>query len=217
MKRIILLIIFTIFLVSCEDAIDIIRERTYTYADVQSSYSEITDETGGKRYDAINAEEVSTRLIEIIEQNGRNANDIVFLIDKTSSMRDDIDSVKTTLTAIIQKMPVGTNLALGTFGDYNVDGAEWYSITALTTDFESIKTNLNSVTTTGGGDLPESIYDSLYQTMTDLQWKSSTMRIIVFISDAMPLTEEETIHSLSEVISTAKEKSVTIFAIAIQK
>jgi len=145
---------------------------------------------------------------------------VVFLIDKTGSMEDDIDSVKENLTAILEVLPTGTRVALATYGDKNSDGDEWYSTTELTTNYDDIRSEIEGIETTGGGDWEESVYDGLYETMDRLVWQSTGKRMILLIGDAGPLTDDDkTDHSLDDVVDKSKEETpnINIYTIVIEE
>ena len=84
----------------------------------------------------------------------------MFLIDKTSRMLDDIDSIKSGLTSIIVALPSNYRLGLTTYADLVYDsvstmnGNDWYDFEDLTLNNSNIQTLVKSLSTTGGGDFP---------------------------------------------------------------
>jgi hypothetical protein len=145
--------------------------------------------------------------------------DVVFLIDNTGSMEDDIDSVKASVTTILESLPQNTRVGLATYGDNNLDPNGWYSYTDLTDDHDVIKTKVNQIELSGGGpDWLESVYDGLWETMVKMSWFSSTQRLIIVLGDAPPLTDDDTNHSLDDVIEKSEETfpAINVFLVMIE-
>lgn len=228
MKKITLLFslsfILSAFVTSC-DADDILDAITANYEDTKEAFDEIASRTDGFSVGAEDSDELVERIIDLTEaDNGRTQSgaDVVFLIDKTGSMDNDIDTVEESITTIIDQLPTGTQIALGTYGDINVDGSEWYSLTALVdaaTQGDTIKTALAAIETTGGGDWEESVYDALYKTMESTSWTSTAQRVIILIADAGPLTDsDETTYTLDDIAekSAASDPQIQVFTITVK-
>jgi DNA gyrase/topoisomerase IV subunit B len=159
----------------------------------------------------------SKLLMHLLEKI-QTGSDVVFLIDKTASMSNDIESVKNSLNEILSGADSSTLFAIATFGDKNKDGSEWYSISGeLTDDTDSLQSYVNNISTTGGGDWPESVYDGLWKTMDEVAWQSTTQRLIILMGDASPLTGDKTDYSLDDVVSKSQETNpvINIYTIAI--
>ncbi|OAA83187.1 flagellin [Clostridium ljungdahlii] len=86
--------------------------------------------------------------------------DIVFIIDKTSSMGSKIYDVKSNIDGFINKITrngIDVNMGLVTYGDVNPsDGGDPIVKTAITNDLSTFKSYISSITPTGGGDTNES-------------------------------------------------------------
>lgn len=131
--------------------------------------------------------------------------EIIFLVDHTTSMREEIDEVKRNINKIIDCLPPGVRLGSATYGDVR-DGSGWYSHTPLTENYQEIRDYVNAISLRGGGfDLPESVYDGIWETLDVMQWKDcdSPDKIIV-MGDAPPLTGSRTTHTLQDVLSKAQ-------------
>jgi hypothetical protein len=55
----------------------------------------------------------------------------------------------------------------------------------FTTDFDSLQKNISGVRVSGGGDIPEAVYEALYAGATKLDWQADK-RIMILIGDAPP-------------------------------
>ncbi|MFD1820750.1 vWA domain-containing protein [Pseudarcicella hirudinis] len=173
------------------------------------AFTEIGSQTGGKRYDAPGAKEVPKVILDIINQNAQPNSDIIFLIDNTGSMGDDISEVKSSLNSIISKLPAGTRLGMATYNDNNYD-TNWYHFSDLNTDYTIARSFLNAINVYGGGDTPESVYDGIYETVNRASWSSKTKRFIIVIGDAPPQEGSRSQKSFDQVINICLAKGLTV-------
>ena len=93
--------------------------------------------------------------------------DLLFIMDITKSMDDYLNQVKNDILkiiSIIQKECAGIDIYLGFIGykDFNdLDLGEEYIDLDFTTDYESIKKNIDFIKPSGGGDTPEDLCGGL--------------------------------------------------------
>ena len=166
--------------------------------------------TGGARYDARYATEVPTIITNIIDEIAIANTDLVFLIDNTGSMGDDITEVKNSITSIISHLPSGTRLSIAVYNDANEDPSGWYDYFDLTTDYTAAQDYLNNISVYGGGDWPESVFDGIYNTVDSLSWSSGAKRMMLVIGDAPPLDGAYSTHTLTQVIDKCASMSVDV-------
>ncbi len=172
------------------------------------SFTELGEQTGGIRYDAPDASSVPDVIIKIMKENAIPNSDIVFLIDNTGSMGDDISAVKSGVSKIISSLPSDSRLGMATYNDHNTV-FDWYDYIDLTNGFDRVINFLNSIFVYGGGDIPESVYEGIYETASKMTWKGSK-RIIIVIGDAPPLEGSMSKYTLKQVIDKCKEKGVDV-------
>ena len=127
--------------------------------------------------------------VEIIDFAGKGEPrpvDIVFVIDTTGSMREEIDGVINTCIAFANKLRANNRdfrLGLVAFGDEirvvrNTDKR----LTADADEFKSWVTELNA---DGGDDEPEIALDGLEQATT-MQFRDTAQKVLILITDAPP-------------------------------
>ena len=125
--------------------------------------------------------------------------DLVFIIDRTGSMTDDISTVRNAVDRIISYIEdrgEGTvRVGLFVYGDHCED-PEPFGIMDLTTDFGRFKRTLLAFSTTGGGDLPESAYEAVVGAMEHMSW-SHAARYAILIGDAGPHQPGDPCYSTS--------------------
>lgn len=172
------------------------------------AYTLLAELTGGIRYDATRASEVPGIIIKVINENATTGTDLVFLIDNTGSMSDDIYEVRRALNDIISKLPARTMLGAATYNDANEVPSTWYTWENLTATYSNISTYINNIRVYGGGDYAESVYDGLYQTLDKMSWSSTRKRMIIIIGDAPPLEGKLTTYSLKDVADKCKALGV---------
>ena len=189
------------------DSSDIVFAST-RFITAEEAFDVLAEYTGGIAYESPNAAHVSDRILTVIENHVEVASDLVFLIDNTGSMADDIHNVRTNLTEIIDALPPSVRVGVAEYGDNNVDEV-WFEYLPLSTDYSEVVNYINNITTTSGGDVPESVYDGIYETIEVMDWLSGGRRVIVVIGDAPPLEGDLTNHTLSEVINFANSESVS--------
>lgn len=177
---------------------------------VEEAFDALADYTDGTRYDASSASEVPSIIIEIINNHAVSNTDLVFLIDNTGSMYDDIYEVQQAISNILLELPSGTRVGAAVYNDLNEDPTGWYDWTDLTTNYSMTSTFINNIEVYGGGDYPESVYDGIYLTAENMTWASSSKRIMIVIGDAPPLEGSLTSYTLAEVVEKCKSVGLTV-------
>jgi len=179
------------------------RPISSSQADLIDSFSVLT---GGDQ-DACSIirdkEEIPDVLCDILI-NAKRGSEVVFLVDNTGSMEDDIDEVKRNINIILDCLPDGVRLAAATYGDNREEPFTWYTSIDFTEDKETIRTFINAITVSGDGDIPESVFDAIYKALDELSWRDCDQEdTIIVMGDAEPHTGTLTDHSSEEVLSKA--------------
>lgn len=127
-----------------------------------------------------------------VDAQGSNAQglDLVFLVDATGSMGDEIAKLRSSLHTIagrISKLPGRPDLCIGLVAyrdqvdDFLIRGLQ------LTSNPKHIQKALDELQAEGGGDRPEALNESLAYTVNRLQWRGgNTVREVVLVADAEP-------------------------------
>lgn len=112
--------------------------------------------------------------------------DVVFVIDTTGSMWDEIQNVRNNIDSFVSKLEenkVDIRLGLVEYRDIYADGIgstksyDWY------TSVDSFKNELASLGVGGGGDTPESVVDALY-CARNMKYRSGVRKYIILLTDA---------------------------------
>jgi len=117
--------------------------------------------------------------------------DVVFLVDTTGSMGDEISVVKKSLVDMIAEIEGGTPRPDVRFGlvVYRDRGDEYVTrLSKLTDDTDAVIKEVKAIEASGGGDEPESVNEALHVTINDMNWDwdVNTEKTIFLIGDAPP-------------------------------
>ncbi len=186
------------------------------YKDIFSANDEANEKFGilskathGKMKVIVNSNMVTDAIVNTIDSINTDYSDLVFLIDKTYSMKDDIENVKAGLNKILAAISrhKKVRLAIALYGDKNEDSS-WFAFKDFERNYEAAKAYLDSVQVDGGGDIPESAYDAAIKCYEQKFWRSSKHRSIILVGDAPPLERPLSDYTMNDVIARAKDGSV---------
>src|SRR5262245_20600934 len=117
--------------------------------------------------------------------------EVVFCLDTTGSMRGLIEGAKAKIWSICNQIATGQpipDLKVGLVA-YRDRGGEYVTKTfELTDDLDAIHGQLKTFKAAGGGDIPESVNQALYDAVHKMKWSSEkkTLKIIFLVGDAPP-------------------------------
>lgn len=144
--------------------------------------------------------------------------DVLFLIDATGSMADEIAQVQNTIfdvAARIDALPGQPNTRYGMVtyrdrGDQFVTRS--YEFTPHVEDFHR---HLSTVSADGGGDTPESLNEALHDALHEVEWRGGeSVQLIFLIADAPPHLDYPQDYSYAEEMEIAARRGIKIFPIA---
>lgn len=116
--------------------------------------------------------------------------DLVFLIDATGSMADEIQKLKSSLHSIAAdaaRLPSRPDLCFGLVAYRDTTDPFVLRSHDFTDDLGAFQKVLNQLQADGGGDYPESMSEALHETVQRLSWRGEgTTRMVVLLADAPP-------------------------------
>ena len=144
--------------------------------------------------------------------------DLLFLLDATGSMEDEIDQIKTTLLSIserINELPSRPDLRFGMV-TYRDRGDEF--VTRLY-DFDAnvpaFLSTIQDVVAADGGDTPESLNEALHVAVHRPDWRlDDAIRLIILVADAPPHLDYAEDYDYAEEMIEANRRGMKVFAIA---
>ena len=143
--------------------------------------------------------------------------DLVFLMDATGSMQDEIDKLKTTMREIagtIDALPERPDVRYALVA-YRDRGDQFVVRTNdFTSDVGAFQRTLAALQAGGGGDEPESVNEALHRSLNELSWRpNDTVRMILLVGDAPPHLDYGEPYSYDRDMIDAVRRGVKIFPI----
>lgn len=176
-----------------------------------SYFTTLADGLHGRPFFANDADSLLNVIIEILSTRINDGTDIVFLIDKTASMNDDIDKVQNSMELILDYLKKFDNVKVGLaeYGDKNWHYDLWYNRLDLSNDIDGMKDFLKEYKTIGNPDVPESVNDAIVKTVTEMNWTDGNKRLLLVIGDAPSQAPPLSDYSLQQVIDKCAALKVT--------
>jgi Mg-chelatase subunit ChlD len=116
--------------------------------------------------------------------------DLVFLIDATGSMADEIQKLKSSLRSIADdaaRLPSRPDLCFGLVAYRDTTDPFVLRSHDFTDDLGAFQKVLNQLQADGGGDYPEAMSEALHETVHRLSWRGDgATRMVVLLADAPP-------------------------------
>ncbi len=180
------------------------------------SFKDIANRTGGKNLISQSPENLPDKIIQAINESTEGYDgddlDLIFVIDSTGSMSDDIDYVKQELKSILRTITDKFQFANLGMVLYKDRGDEFVTKTyPFTQDLNLFKMQIDSVKPQGGGDKPEAIVDALKTSITEFDWTAGK-RVIILMGDAPPhqYSVDGKHRTMEDVYDMATSNDITI-------
>ncbi len=120
----------------------------------------------------------------IVKRTTQKKMDVIFLIDTSGSMQDNVRGVKDYISRFLRPLEdEGFDAALGLVEFADV--AAWEAkVFGLTRSQKQFRKWLDKTIFLGGGDIPESGYEALIAALEEIDFRDDAQRFFIFISDA---------------------------------
>lgn len=166
--------------------------------------------TDGEFYYKSAIESVHSVILDVLQDHGIDGSDILFLIDKTGSMQNDIDSVRINLNSIINQIERLKNVRLGVaaYGDKNVDGQDWFTSSPISSDYMASREFINNLQVSDGGDYPESVYDGIGELIKQTSFRKDSKKMILVIGDAPSLEDSLSSYNRKTIIELCNKNGI---------
>lgn len=144
--------------------------------------------------------------------------DVLFLVDATGSMADEINQIQSTIfdvAAQIDALPEQPDVRYGLV-TYRDRGDSFVTRTnEFTPDVRDFSKNLNTVFADGGGDYPESLNEGLHHALQSVEWRGpGTVQLIFLVADAPPHLDYVQDYDYAVEMENAARRGIKIFPIA---
>jgi len=141
--------------------------------------------------------------------------DLLFILDTTGSMGEEIQRLKTTIELIKLNLASLSSKPRVRFGLvlYKDRGDEYVTeAVPFTENLQEFQSALDAVEASGGGDTPEDLQSALELAMK-LSWSRRGVRLGFIITDAPPHLDYGQRYTYAQAVKEAKEKGIKIFSV----
>jgi hypothetical protein len=159
-------------------------------------------------------------LAALKDNSGPVGVDMVFLLDATGSMGDEIDKIKASVGSIAQRIEQLPGSSAPRFGlvAFRDRGDEFVTRSwDFTSDIQQFSTNLSGIYAGGGGDMPESVNAGLHDAIHLPGWADNStgrhLRMIVLVGDAPPHIDYQGDYRYPDLLQEASADGIKIFPV----
>ena len=144
--------------------------------------------------------------------------DVLFLLDATGSMADEINQIKTTLLSIsarIGELPSRPDLRFGMVTYRDREDEFITRVYDFDHDVQQFSNTIREVAADGGGDGPESLNEALHVAVHEPSWRlENAIRLVFLVADAPPHLDYAQDYDYAEEMVEANRRGMKVFAIA---
>lgn len=143
--------------------------------------------------------------------------DVVFLLDATGSMGDEINQIQQTVTSIAQRIDRFEPHPEIRFGlvSYRDRGDDYVTRSSqFTPDVIAFQQELQLVVAAGGGDEPEALNEALHVAVQEMNWRDDAIRLVFLVADAPPHLDYPNDYNYVNEAQVAVARGIKIYPIA---
>jgi hypothetical protein len=183
--------------------------------ETEKSFSEIASQGKGELVHSTGAADLVDKIKTILEKEAVLSADLdlVICLDTTASMRNDINAVREAIIPMLKEiLPRFKSFRIGMvlYKDYFDDYLN--KVIPFTSDFALFQRTLNGINVGGGRDIPEAVYEALYEAAVKFPWANQT-KLVILIGDAPPHLRQKGKISKEMVDKEVAERSLRVHAI----
>ncbi len=142
--------------------------------------------------------------------------DILFILDTTGSMGEEINRLKSTIEIInlnIASLSTKPKIRFGMVL-YKDRGDEYVTqVVPLTENLDKFRDELEKVSAGGGGDEPEDLQQALSDVINKVKWNRDGIRLSFIITDAPPHLDYEQKYTYVNAVHDARKAGIKIFSV----
>lgn len=152
---------------------------------------------------------------------GKVPMDLLFVMDTTGSMGEEIERLRSTieiiydnLSAVNPKPEIRMGLVL--YKDTtDAEDPEGYrtKLIPFTRDLDAFQAELDKVEASGGGDTPEDLQAALEDAMLRMSWNPEGIRLAFVVTDAPPHLDYGQTYTYAKAAQDARDNAVKIFTV----
>jgi len=142
--------------------------------------------------------------------------DIVFILDTTGSMQEEIKRLLATIDIIHLNLTNLPNQPLVRFGMVlyrDIEDKYRTKVIPLTADINEFRSALEQVEAEGGGDTPEDLQAALEKAVLGLEWNNPGLRLGFIITDAPPHLDYDQDFTYIKAALDARKQGIKMFGV----
>lgn len=142
--------------------------------------------------------------------------DLLFILDTTGSMGEEIERLKTSIDLInlnLSELPAKPFIRYGMVLYRDRGDAYVTQVIPFTPELEEFRDQLATVQAEGGGDTPEDLESALEKGIHELVWSNEGIRLAFVITDASPHLDYKHNVTYIDAARTAREKGIKIYTV----
>ena len=139
--------------------------------------------------------------------------DLMFTIDTTGSMGDELRSIKEELKEVVIRLDTNVRLSC----NYYRDTTDSYTVKSFpfTTNVDKVVSQISRQYASGGGDYEEAVDLALLDSVNEHDWSvSARSRLLFLVLDAPPHFTQEVVNNIQIAVNSAVEKGIHIIPVA---
>lgn len=145
--------------------------------------------------------------------------DLMFMVDATGSMGDELNYIKAELQSVIDRVraEMGEEFVIRLSTNVYRDKGDEYVVRShrFTEEIDAAAEFLRNQTASGGGDTPEAVEEALEDAIRHHEWSESAQsRFLFFVLDAPPHYTENRLLKLRELTREAASKGIRIVGVS---
>ncbi len=142
--------------------------------------------------------------------------DIMFMIDTTGSMGDELEYLKAEMGDVIRRVAQECSIGVRTSVNFYRDKGDEYELRYFNfrSDVEEAVTLLAQQRAYGGGDYPEAVDTALNYAINQAKWQEDAIKVMFLVLDAPPHANTESISTINQAIAKAAERGIRIIPVA---
>lgn len=171
----------------------------------------VTVELKGKTVEKAWDDQTEITIKGDFEKNAVYDLDIMFMIDTTGSMGDELNYLKYQTNSMLQSLPtqLNTNISVNFYRDYEDE----YVVKSnpFTSSLKEVSSFFNQTNANGGGDTPEAVEKALEDGILNHTWRENSIKLMFLVLDAP--AHEKTDELLHTYINKASEMGIRIIPV----
>lgn len=182
----------------------------------ETIFEEIARETDGDYSEEFDGDGAVGKIGEILDKYAGQDVDLALVIDTTVSMKDDVEFIRQKLIPLVKAKIEGfKSVRIGVILYRDYKEAYLTKRFDFVDNFNKVQLILDSIKVAGGRDIPEAVFEAIYDAQVKMNWENSA-KIIVQVGDAPPHPEPRGDVTSDMVYEMSRENNITIYPILLK-